>query len=335
MLNRTVLCRMLLVILLLAPGSAMALESEIIEEEIKAEGDSPLSGNVTLENAVGLGSFLENPDTGKMKMPYYALLLTLRATWAFTDDISLRARFDVEKEITSSYGTTTTVRRQIMPSDAFLGLAHARLFHDEWLTGIKLGGDLRFYFPTAHASRYYDRWGGLSARLGLSRRFGGFLLGAGSRYIRYLLSYSHPVVPDYEEHSDQRPCTGIGVEGGTVCGGTANYHTTLIHDFVLSYDISSTITAGIYLFVINRFAYSHEQDELSSAYATGENQRDLTWGIVDLSYQMSSWLSYSIGISSYQPAKTADGASLRFPFWDLEARAENYVTFYLDVHGSF
>ncbi len=322
-------------LLLVLGGQARAFESDEQVQEAKEEGESALSGTVILENSVGLGTFIENPDTGKMKMPYHAILLTGRLAWAFTETLSLRARFDLEKELTSSYATSTTRRHQIMPGDIMLSLLDARLWKDEWLTGISFSGDLRVYLPTSYASRYASRILGTGVRLGASREFGGFRFGVGTRYTYYFNRYDHPVVPDYEDHPDQVPCSGLDVDGGLVCGGMSNTEYSLTHDFQIGYDLTDHFSLTAMLYVINRFSYGHEPDELSSPLATGENQRDLTWGVVDLSYQVNRQLGYSVGVSSFQPAKTEDGERLRFPFWDVEGRAQNYVTFYMDIQGSF
>lgn len=321
---------------LLLPGRALAqsTSADVRSVDRSRTSDFPLSGSVTLENAVGIGSFVENPDTGTMKTPYYALLLTLQGSWAISDEIALRGRFDLEKEITSSYKTTTTTRHQIKPADLFVDIHDSNLFTERWLTGLKLEGDLRMYFPTSPESRYATRLLGLSGRLGLTRKLGGFELLVGSRYIRFLDRETHPVVADYEDHPADRPCAGgLGLDGGMVCGGMSNAHTTFIHDFNIGYEFTRQLSATVTLLVYNRFSYASEPDELSSPYATGENQRDATWGIVDLSYELTDWLTYSLGISSYQSAKTEDGQRLRFPFWDLESRAENNTTLYMDITG--
>jgi len=333
--HRRVASALVTMALLLASTSALALESDEYAVQEKKSG-FPLSGSALLENSVGMGSFVENPDTGEMQMPYYSLILTLRGAWRLSEKLSLRGRFDVEKEITSSYATSTTERHQISPADMHFSLVHSELFADKEFTGIKLGGDLRLYFPTSRESRYASRIGGVSSRLQLSRGLGGFTFVVGSRYVRYLARYSHGVVPPYEEHPGQAPCGGVSVDSGTICGGSARVHTTWIHDFTVGYDITNSLSVAAYLFIINRFSYAPtEPDELSSEYATGENQRDATWGVVDVSYKLNDWLAYSVGVSSYQPAKKADGQSLRFPFWDSESPANNFTTFYMDIEGSF
>lgn len=333
--HRRVGSALLTLALLLGPASALALESDEYSVE-KKESGFPLTGTVLLENSVGTGSFVENPDTGEMKMPYYALLLTLRGAWRLSDNLSLRGRFDVEKEITSSYTTATTERRQITPADMHFSLVHSNLFTETEFSGIKLGGDLRLYFPTSRTSRYASRIGGVSSRLQLSRSLGDFTFVAGSRYVRYLARYSHGVVEPYDDHPNEAPCGGVSVDSGTICGGSAGVHTTWIHDFTVGYDITRSLSVAAYFFILNRFSYAPtETDELSSPNATGENQRDATWGVIDLSYQMNDWLSYSLGLSSYQPAKTEDGQRLRFPFWDAESPANNFTTVYLDIQGTF
>lgn len=332
--HRPALISLLLSLALLGPQVARAQDAGALDAPESKKGKFPLSASLTLENAVGLGTFVDNPDTGTMKMPYYALLLTMQGYWTISDEVQLRARFDLEKEITSSYKSTTVERHQIKPADLFLDVFDSNLFTERWLTGLKLEGDVRLYFPTSPESEYATRLVGLSGRLGLSRKLGGFTFLVGSRYIRHLLRETHPVVPDYAEHAADRPCLGgMAVDGGTMCGGAANLHTTLLHDLNVSYDFTPHLSATVTLLIYNRFSYAGEPDQLSSSYATGENQRDITWGIIDLSYQLNDWLTYSVGISSYQPAKTEDGQRLRFPFWDVEGRAENYTTFYLDIAG--
>jgi len=326
------------VLLLLLGNARPALAEGALDLRLQAPAGmsaGPFSGGLTLENAVGLGTFLENPDTGRMKMPYYAVLLTLEGAYRLSPDLSLRARFDVEKEITSSYATATTQRRQLAPSDLWLGLHHERLFVERWVTGITVEGDVRAYFPTSRESRYATRWLGLAGRLGLSRSLGGYDFTAGTRFTKHLARYTQPLVPDYADDVQSRPCVGLAVDGGDICGGAAAVSSAFTHDFGVAYDLTRTLTLSATLYVINRFAFVREPDALSSPFASGEGQRDLTRGILDLSYQFGPHVTYSVGISSYQPAKTEDGQRLRFPFWDLEGRAENYTSFYLDVAGTF
>mgnify|MGYP001570243132 FL=1 len=91
------------------------------------------------------------------------------------------------------------------------------------------------------------------------------------------------------------------------------------------------------LLITNSFAYnSFAIDETSGTGASaGRGQRDTTWGTIDLSYSLTDNWGLSFGVTSYQSAKTSDGQSIRFPFFDFRSFADNNTSFYFDVRYTF
>jgi long-subunit fatty acid transport protein len=63
--------------------------------------------------------------------------------------------------------------------------------------------------------------------------------------------------------------------------------------------------------------------------ATGVNEDDTTSGSIEVAYAFDDHWSLAGGIASSQPAKTAGGKSLRFPFFDFISPANNYTGYYL------
>jgi hypothetical protein len=65
----------------------------------------------------------------------------------------------------------------------------------------------------------------------------------------------------------------------------------------------------------------------------GQTQRDTTYANIDVTYTITDYLSASLGTETFQPPKTADNKSFRFPFFTPDAN--NFTSFYLALAGSF
>ena len=57
-------------------------------------------------------------------------------------------------------------------------------------------------------------------------------------------------------------------------------------------------------------------------------EADTTSGTIEIAYSPTDEWSFSLGLSSTQPALTADGKRVRFPFLDLVSPANNYTGLY-------
>ena len=342
--------------LLLAAPSAWAVTQEGAMEDVDEEEEGlGLSAMVTLDNAVGVGSFYRS-DTAT-----FLPTLTLRGAWSIpgTDYVSLHGRFDME-----IYGladldayTDRDPDEHVRPADVMVTLAHGRLFHDEWLTGIKASGSLRFYLPTSPSSQVATVLVGMGPRLGLSRKFGFVTLSGGSRYVHRFLRYDNTVFETQDDDAGAIQGCGqstvpVTVGGGSrlaaeagdrspappngACGGPQNWDQRFINDMNVEFRITKKLAVNLTLFIINSWGIERPVDGFTSDVTrrTGnETQRDLTWGIVDLTYDVNEHLSLSFGTSSLQTAKSYDGARLRFPWWDLEGPQSNSTSLYVDITG--
>jgi len=133
---------------------------------------------------------------------------------------------------------------------------------------------------------------------------------------------------------------GAGEAGDVeqACGGFLNMQWRWYHDFAATFRITPKLTASISLFIINSFKFETEVDELSSEAArqtAAENQSDLSWGVLDVSYAVTDHFALAVGSSSLQPYRTTDTKRTRFPWWSFEGPQDNYTSLYADVAGSF
>lgn len=73
-------------------------------------------------------------------------------------------------------------------------------------------------------------------------------------------------------------------------------------------------------------------DELQSDNArAGLNARTFTSGTVSTSYAAQPWWLITAGITSFQPIQTADGQSVRFPFWNFSGANNNFSSLFLSM----
>ena len=347
--------RLLVLVLLLASLPAWAVTEEGAMEGSDEEGGGlGLSAMVTLDSAVGIGSFYRS-DTA-----LFAPALTFRASWLLpgTENVRLNGRFDLELLGLSDLDAYTDrdPNEQVRAADVMLTLSHGKLFEDDALTGLVADGSLRFYLPTSNASSVATMLVGIGPRLGLTRKFGFVTLYGGSRYIYRFLRYDNTVFEYADDDSgavqgcasNAGPAVGkLGAERGDqlfpnnapngACGGPQNYDQRFIHDMSVEFRFTKRLALTATLFIINSWGIERPIDEYTSEVSrrTGnETQRDLTWGIVDLTYDVSDHLSLSFGTSSLQNAKSFDGERLRFPWWDLEGPQANSTSLYVDITGA-
>lgn len=82
-------------------------------------------------------------------------------------------------------------------------------------------------------------------------------------------------------------------------------------------------------------ATSPRRDSFGNIIADGVSSSDTTSGDISLTYSIDDAWSATFGLSSAQPAKTADNQALRFPFYDFISPGNNYSAWYLSLSYSF
>jgi hypothetical protein len=102
----------------------------------------------------------------------WVMALSLRPRWYLSSDVSLRARQDLELEVTDSDSTARA--RQPLLADTRFEIVHSNIAE---LEGVRLGAGFRVTLPTSLASQAYDKILGLGPTLSISRLFDSVLQG--------------------------------------------------------------------------------------------------------------------------------------------------------------
>jgi hypothetical protein len=135
---------------------------------------------------------------------------------------------------------------------------------------------------------------------------------------------------------------GYTTAGDDRCGGPLNTNFSVMSGGGIDL-VRGAYSLSVSLSVSNSFKYSVDPKVwIDSGYVSPDNMNtvpagrtDTTWGMISFTREISSHLSASLGVSSYQPAMTSDYKHLRFPFYDFSgANANNYTQFFLGVTGT-
>ncbi len=295
---------------------------------------SPFGVNVLLEQSLGIGTFVADKYA---RNPYYGWTLQLRPRYYFTDKFFAELSFALTGELTTSYQTSTTTKRQVMPSDLILNLKYSNVYKIPGL-GIGISPYLRLGAPTSYESRYRNLYLSTAAGLNLTRMFGSHVLV--DYMFRFNKNWNKTAQPTItgSQIALSRLRGNEDVGGGEVINGDDNnisysVYNALTGSFIITDEWSITLQLAIQ----NSWTYlSIPKDEQSSPNAKeGRGQRDRTYGVLDITYQPWEHFGFSLGLSSAQPAKTADNKSFRFPFFDFSSEGNNYTTVYFDIFANY
>jgi hypothetical protein len=304
------------------------------------EGKFPLGGLVILDQALGVGTFVEDTYA---RNPYYAWTLSLRPKYFLTDKISAEARFDLSQELTNSYTTATTKKNEIYFSDTILTFKYNNLF-TEPNTGISFSPFIRFGFPTSTDPIYHSGFHNLYLATGLGfdamKMLGKVSLTYTFRFTKQWNKYTTSAV----KYNTNAPVTLARIKGNEELGenmlstGQGNNSFSFFNSLMGTYLFNDQWSLSLQIAVLNGFRYraSAEQDQYTSPYATsGYGRYDTLYGLIDVSYQAFENVGFSIGIDTRQPPKTEDNKAFRFPFFDFVSEANNYTSYYFDVYANF
>ena len=294
-------------------------------------------GTVTFEQSLGLGTFVADTYA---RNPYYGMLLSLRPRYYINKKMMLELNFSIQTEITSSYTTSTTKKHQFMPSDTYLTFRYSSLLKEKH-TGITFSPYIRLGFPSSYESRFRDQYLSLAVAFDLAD-----MLAKGHLYLSYTFRFTknfNKYTTATVSTNDDYPVAVARLKGNEELGanliatGLQNTSFSIRDSLLASWLINPQWTLTFVFGIINSFTYSsYPKDKFAAAAAkSGRGQNDYTFGVIDLTYQPWKHYGFSLGVSSYQPAKTADNKSFRFPFFDFSSEANNYTNFYFDVFATF
>ena len=292
----------------------------------------PFGGFLLLEGQLGSGTFVN----GESKTPFFAWLLSVRPRYYFTDQIFAELRIDLQQELTTSYNSGTTKKRQLMPSDTLLTVKWMNAAaYEHW---IMFSPYIRLGAPSSYESHFRNLYLSAAAGFDITSILGPAVLTYTFRFNKNFNETTQATVGVDE----LRPVASVragGAEdlGSTIATGINNTSFSIFNSLMLSFLLSDEWTLTAQFAIANAWTYSDiPLDEMSGTGATGgRGQRDLMYGVVDLSYQPFKHVGFSLGISTRQLPKSADNKSYRFPWWDTREPEANNSVVYFDVYATF
>ena len=303
------------------------------EKNAEAGPRFPVSALVIFDNSFGAGALVSNQYARNVA---WVSTLSLRPTLTLWSKLRLTLRTDVSKNLASSYQDSDTYIRQTQVSDISLIASLPQIFHEE-VTGITLGASLSAYAPISMQSREANLVTALRPGLNLSWSWAGLRLGYGLFYKQYFHTTTNRTqnVAALPNSLLFRSGGAEDLGDGEIAIGSRNTQSAVYNSMNASYTFLDKWSTSVSLMVVSAFKYTQAlSDQYSSPYASATGQSDMTSGGLDLSYQATEHLAFSIGVSSLQPLRSADNKSLRFPFYDFVTPGNNFSAFYFDVVGS-
>jgi hypothetical protein len=299
-----------------------------------AKRKSPFAISVVLEQVLGIGTFVSDSFA---RNPYYGYSLVLRPRYYFTDKLFAELQFGISGELTTSNQTSTTYKRQVMPSDLSLTLKYSNAAKIP-VINVTFAPFIRLAAPTSYESRYRNLYLSSAAGFNLGGMYGGhFIIDYMFRFNKNWNKTAQPTISGGQiALSRVRGAEDIG--GGEVINGDDNNTSFSVYNALTgSFIINEQWSITLQLAIQNSWTYlSIPKDQFASPYAkAGRGQRDKTFGVIDVSYQPWEHFGFSLGLSSAQPAKTADNKSVRFPFFDFSSEGNNYTQIYFDVFMTY
>lgn len=310
------------------------------EEGAANQARFPVGALVVYDNTLGLGTFVANEFA---RNPSWSMSASIRPSLTLWERLKLTLRVDVAKNLTTSYqgnanadATTESYNRQMTISDVSL-IANYPEIYREPVTGIGFGAGLTAYAPTSMLSRASNQVFALRPHVIVNWAWEGLALTYGfyfKKNFNTTTNITHNVgyLPDSLQF---RPGGPEDLGNGEIADGSLRNTSHLVYNYgEISYTFFDQVTATASLFIINRFKYTQPlSDEYSSEYAKAHGQSDSTWGTLEISYMPWEHIAFALGMSSLQPAFTADNKYLRFPWYDFVSPSENMTVFYFDIVG--
>jgi hypothetical protein len=309
---------------MMVAGMAMAVlllaSNGVAAEEQPAEKKNPWAGSVVAYehtfSAISLDKGAEQSWN-----PYYAHSLSLQPTWRFHDYFALKARLDVEQELTDADETAKAF--QWMWTDLQLD-ANAGKGYTEPTTGLRINGGLRVVLPVSLMSRARSMVLGLGPSAVLSRKFP-VLKGLNVAYMgRWTYQFHESTTAQYDG-STIPSCNDPESPG---CArfyntGVRNAEDVLMHGPQLSLDITDKLSFASAFVFVRSGLYDVEPTTIQTGMgpvSIGENAADpdvgaryAQWFTAEVSYQAIDFVGVSLGVSSLYPQLASDGTD-RTPF---------------------
>lgn len=321
---------------------------------------SPFAASASIDFSVGSGSFVAYD---KADDPLYTSTLTLAPGWSFAEHMKIGAQLALTYEWTNLVtacsaasgprpaggpqedcsDTNDANGRRLSLSDLTFSFAHDQVYA---LDPIIFAASASLALPTSRESRATNNVLTIGGNAGASIELEMFKIGLGFGLRKFFPTAEASVLDAVEAEARQRG--GVPV---IRCASFRRESCLLLTGFVPSWrvaiDADATIEApwveGLSATIAFGYQYSRRYGRALDAFSSmktdaggriivdGTNEDDSTSGTIEVAYELDDRLSFALGVTSQQPAKTADGKSLRFPFYDFISPASNFSAWYLSA----
>jgi hypothetical protein len=332
------------------------LRRRVGTEEAWADALPFRNSSITYENVISNRTIYQGDDL--TYNPYYAMSVSLRPRWYFTDAFSTRLRFDVETELTNADNTTTY--REPRVSDIYLDFVYDPIVKIPGV-GVSVGAGLRFSLPTSVESRAQTRYLGIGPELRLARVFSvldGLTMAYSFRYTKYI-NRQDMVSRSSNPYTDGRPTSPVGPQSdpmleaayfatpavqtagmdphdhsGVPALSQAFTNTLMVRvDFLrryvpMSFTVMTAFLNGLTYGVPEHTTEVSGTDHTVAHIADPTTHRPSIWYVVDLGVEITDFLSASVGASTLSHQLAPD-ATYRTPFFNRNTNL--YVDLSLDV----
>ena len=352
--------RLTLLAALCLPGAAWAQSTETVRAELASEQEEEeakhvarpsdafaLSGEVRLDNTVGLGTFVP----GESRRASYDLGLFLRAGVALGHGISVGALQTVSKNLVSNVDSNAARPYDTVVGDTLLTFAWAPVRADEagkqqpWLLpgGIKLTATLAATLPTSRASHFQTRVLGLTPGFSLVKPdlfHGRLALVYAFGFTKNFNRLTTTSVDAVNFPSLARPDGPELLSGQSeIATGVLNTAFALRNTLAVNWLPTARLAVGLTYVLYNNFKYNDYPADMWTAQDAkpGRGRSDVQWGLLSVGYTFDpdqKWTVSALALTA-SPPWSADNQTLRFPFFDLRSSADNYTSLSLSVNRAF
>ncbi len=334
-----------------AAGIRTDVATEHEEDEpahaIRPSDAFPLTGEVRLDNTVGLGTFVP----GEAKRASDDLGLFLRANVALGHGVNIGALQMVSKNLATNVDSGAARLYDTVVGDTLLTVSWTPMRTEgarkpeAWLLpgGIKLAASLAAALPTSRASRFQTRVLALTPGIALIKPdlFGGrlsvlYAFGFTKNFNRLTTT----AVDAVSFPGLARPDGPELVSGQSeIATGTLNTSFAIRNTVAVTWLPTPRIAVGLTYVLYNNFKYNDFSADIYTALNAkpDRGRSDLQWGLVSVGYTPDpdrKWTLSALAMTA-SPPWSADNRTLRFPFFDFRSSADNYTSLSLSVNRAF
>lgn len=315
-------------------GEALA-QARLGDASVVSSPSSGLLGRfkasaLQLTTYLGTGTFVRGTYADN---PYVSEELVFYPRFRLGQGFDLRAQWALDCELTQPDNRSG---RHCAPSDLRLSLHRPELYRDPWLKG-QLSAAFLVYLPTSSESRFNHTVMNLRARAGYTLRFfrERLELAYGFGVQKYLPTQRvRGYGPDSgpRTSSDNLPLvlsrSSAGTEGSVGSGGALNDNWLFVNSVNVAFHFSPRWSAALDFGLYNYVRFS-VADAFSDPEKLRTGRADWTSGSLEVAYRPLDRVVVAAGVASLQPALTADGKSVRFPFYDFISPTSNFTKWHL------